>query len=316
MKQRKSLLGAVRSLFRSPRPSRPRTSDVWEQVISGNRIFDRLTGDECARLEALATQFLRRKQLYPVEGVDLTDDLSLTIAAYACIPILNLGIDTYRGFATIVLANDEFVADSSEVDEAGVVHEVVGHASGQVLDYGSIVLSVADVAMAGSGSGYNVVIHEMAHAIDRLDGELDGIPPLTREERGRWAVELDAAFTDFQRKAAHKHAHSHSHVHTHGRSGAGERPGTGRARETGASRRAPSRPPLPGHNRRPGPHARRAEQLLKTALDPYGGESPEEFFAVACETFFESPVVLRREYPSIYRMFVSFFRQDPALRPE
>jgi hypothetical protein len=50
----------------------------------------------------------------------------------------------------------------------------------------------------------------------------------------------------------------------------------------------------------------------KSALDPYGEESPAEFLAVAVETFFETPLVLRRRHRELYDVLAAYFRQDPA----
>lgn len=47
-------------------------------------------------------------------------------------------------------------------------------------------------------------------------------------------------------------------------------------------------------------------------IDPYAAESPDEFFAVACEYFFEKPALLLSEYPEVYAQLVRFFRRDPA----
>jgi len=49
-----------------------------------------------------------------------------------------------------------------------------------------------------------------------------------------------------------------------------------------------------------------------TELDPYAAESPGEFFAVASEAFFVNPQSLKEEQPGVYRLFVDFYRQDPA----
>lgn len=57
---------------------------------------------------------------------------------------------------------------------------------------------------------------------------------------------------------------------------------------------------------------RRAKRGHDTALDPYAGEDPAEFFAVASESFFVEPDVLKTSYPAVYRQLVSFYRQDPA----
>jgi hypothetical protein len=51
-----------------------------------------------------------------------------------------------------------------------------------------------------------------------------------------------------------------------------------------------------------------------SAIDPYAVESPGEFFAVVSETFFETPELVRDEYPAVYEQLRQFYRQDPAAR--
>lgn len=58
--------------------------------------------------------------------------------------------------------------------------------------------------------------------------------------------------------------------------------------------------------------ARDYERGRDTLLDPYGLEAPAEFFAVATETFFETPKALQEEHPELYRLLRDYYRQDPA----
>lgn len=51
-----------------------------------------------------------------------------------------------------------------------------------------------------------------------------------------------------------------------------------------------------------------------TALDPYGAEGVDEFFAVASEAFFVAPQALVAEHPAVYAMLQRYYRQDPATR--
>lgn len=53
-----------------------------------------------------------------------------------------------------------------------------------------------------------------------------------------------------------------------------------------------------------------------TRIDPYASESPGEFFAVLSEVFFETPAVVRLEYPAVYEQLLQFYRQDPIGRME
>lgn len=57
---------------------------------------------------------------------------------------------------------------------------------------------------------------------------------------------------------------------------------------------------------------RRAEAGVETFLDPYGAESPAEFFAVISETFFQVPAALRAEHPALYEQLRRFYGVDPA----
>ena len=59
------------------------------------------------------------------------------------------------------------------------------------------------------------------------------------------------------------------------------------------------------------PASRRAGRRHR-GMDPYAAFSPEEFFAVACEYFYEKPAFLRSVYPDVYDQLVRFFRRDPG----
>lgn len=52
----------------------------------------------------------------------------------------------------------------------------------------------------------------------------------------------------------------------------------------------------------------------ETAVDPYGAESPDEFFAVTSEAFFVAPEGLQAEHPAVYGLLQRYFRQDPLAR--
>ncbi|HEX8960667.1 MAG TPA: M90 family metallopeptidase [Geobacteraceae bacterium] len=55
-----------------------------------------------------------------------------------------------------------------------------------------------------------------------------------------------------------------------------------------------------------------AENGRPTVLDPYGTEDLAEFFAVATEAFFETPLPLRKRHPELYAELARYYRQDPA----
>ena len=170
---------------------------VWRAATAGLAILRRLNRTERARLRALAGRFLAGKRFEAARGAALDPVLRARVAAQACLPILELGLDWYADWSTVVIVPERFTADFEEVDEAGVVHEWVGEASGESWDEGGpIVLSRADIDLSGAGDGFNVVIHEVAHKLDALDGGLNGRPPLHAgmDARG-WARAFTEAYT-------------------------------------------------------------------------------------------------------------------------
>ncbi len=56
---------------------------------------------------------------------------------------------------------------------------------------------------------------------------------------------------------------------------------------------------------------RDVERDKKTVMDWYGATDPAEFFAVATETFFEKPLLLKRKHPELYRELKRYYKLEP-----
>jgi Mlc titration factor MtfA (ptsG expression regulator) len=123
----------------------------------------------------------------------------LLIAVNACLPILNLGIDAYDEWATVIVYPDEFVIEYEEEDEAGLVHSGRDLRAGEAWDRGPLVISLRDVHAQSAREGYNVVIHECAHKLDMRNGASNGFPPLHRGMSvRRWTEAFTRAYEDLQ----------------------------------------------------------------------------------------------------------------------
>jgi hypothetical protein len=169
----------------------------WEQVLDALPLLDGLDEDASARLGDLALLFLRDKRLEPVQGLELTDPMRLLIAAQACLPVLGLGLDWYRGWYAVVVYPAEFVPERETIGEDGVVWIEREVRSGEAWEQGPVILSWADVEAGLECDGYNVVIHELAHKLDMLDGTANGRPPLHAGMPGEaWSAALSAAYDD------------------------------------------------------------------------------------------------------------------------
>jgi len=147
------------------------------------------------KLRELVLLFLAEKEFAGTHGLELTDEMRVSIAAQACLPILELGLDWYRGWRGIVVYPGDFRVRRTEVDEDGVVHEWDDELAGEAMPGGPVVLSWDALARDPE---INVVIHEFAHKLDMLNGTADGLPPLhPGMDRAAWIRVFDQAYEGF-----------------------------------------------------------------------------------------------------------------------
>ncbi|AEG02575.1 M90 family metallopeptidase [Methylomonas methanica] len=153
--------------------------NVWHAVTDRLEILHGLTAVEKAHLRELSTLFLHQKTIMGVD-VPITDEMRVTIAVQACLPILHLGLTLLSGWSDIVVYPTAFHVTRDEIDSCGVVHHQKRVLSGEAWSRGPVIVSWADVEqdIRQSHLGHNVIIHEIAHKLDMLDGSSNGIPPL------------------------------------------------------------------------------------------------------------------------------------------
>ncbi|MCR9248092.1 MAG: zinc-dependent peptidase [bacterium] len=116
-------------------------------------------------------------------GLELTDEIRVTIAAQASLLLLNIEHEYYRHVESILIYPSTFKSVPQQ-DGAGVVHEGRAHL-GEAWRRGPVVLAW-DASRHGAldpKDGHNLVLHEFAHKLDLLDGLADGTPPLPDAER-------------------------------------------------------------------------------------------------------------------------------------
>jgi MtfA peptidase len=169
----------------------------WRALVLQMEFVRMLAPAELGRLRDLVVLFLHEKEFAQAAGLELTEDMRWSIATQACILILNLDLEYYRGWSGIIVYPEQFVPRHQHVDEAGVVHEGDEPYAGEAWLGGPVVLSWADVADTGYADGVNVVIHEFAHKLDMLNGDANGFPPLHADmDRSAWARSMSVAYRD------------------------------------------------------------------------------------------------------------------------
>ena len=175
---------------------------LWQLTLARYPFLAARSEAKLLQLREFTTLFLAQKEFNGVDELEVTDEMAVAIAAQACLPALELGLDWYDGFVGIVVHADAVVARREIEDDDGVVHAYDEELSGEAMSGGPVMLAWRDVDEAGetAASGYNVVVHEFAHVIDMRGGvtaRLDEVDPAS--EHGRW---LNALADEYEAFAA------------------------------------------------------------------------------------------------------------------
>ncbi|GAB2663097.1 M90 family metallopeptidase [Arenimonas aestuarii] len=179
----------------------PKLSDAQcDALLQGLPFLVRLAPGRLERLHGLVARFLREKTITPLQGLELADAQRLQLAGLACLPLLEFGAEGLHGWRQVLVYPGAFRVQRRHHDEdTGVVAEWMDELSGEAWDQGPLVLSWDDIQaeLAEPGDGYQLVVHEMAHKIDMLDGAMDGTPPLPAAWQREWARDFQAAYEAF-----------------------------------------------------------------------------------------------------------------------
>lgn len=232
---------------------------AWDEIVIRNFPLEgSLPETDRVELRRRMEIFLAEKRFEGVGGLEMSDEVRVTVAAQACLLLLHRSHDDFPRLSTILVYPSAYRARATEHGEFGMVTEIDQVRAGEAYNAETIVLSWDDVLAggAGHGDGHNVVFHEFAHQLDMEDGSSNGAPLLPD----------DRTYEAWSRVLGHAYAQLQDAVRHHER----------------------------------------------TLMDPYGGESPAEFFAVATETFFEEPIKLRDDHAELYAQLRDFYLQDPA----
>src|SRR5450759_4272606 len=155
-------------------PFQPVPAPFWHDATRAYLFMRGMSTADSEHLRLLASHFLQEKHISGAAELEINELMRTQIAAQACILVLELGLDYYKGWSEIILYPGQFVPEREVVDQSGVVHVTRDALAGEAWLGGPVVLSYDDVAQASDEltrvAGYNVVIHEFAHKLDMLNG--------------------------------------------------------------------------------------------------------------------------------------------------
>ncbi len=195
----------------------------WIDIINRRLpVYAHMPEDLQEELQEHVRVFLWHKQFIGCAGLEVSEEMRVTIAACACLLLLNRPTLKFKNVRWIYLYPGDFIARHTVEDAAGVTSDVSGVLSGEAWSNGRVILSWDDVAhgVRDFNDGRNVVLHEFAHQLDGESGDTNGAPLLSSKGAyGTWAMVM---LREFKTLRAHAYFGSPTVLDTYGASSPAE----------------------------------------------------------------------------------------------
>lgn len=163
--------------------------------------YRHMPADLQLQLKQKIKQFLHEKTFVGCNGLEVTDEMRVTIAGRACMLLLNRETEVYPRLTHILIYPDIFQVPRKETQVGGVVVEHSQTLAGESWSDGRVVLAWHEVLHPSveDGRAHDVVVHEFAHQLDSEDGVTDGAPPLPSTKAYRaWAAVMSREYERLQ----------------------------------------------------------------------------------------------------------------------
>ncbi len=176
--------------------------DHWERIVKENvELYNYLPEGMKEKLKRLILVFLDEKKFEGCGGLEITDEIRVTIAAHACILLLGKKDHFFPKLYKIGVYPGAYSAPVPK-NVGGAVVEENSVRLGESWLNGKLILAWDHVAQGKYEfrDGQNVVLHEFAHQLDQEDNSSDGAPIL--EDSGgyvSWASVFSAEYEKLQK---------------------------------------------------------------------------------------------------------------------
>ncbi len=198
----------VRTELRRARVRRQPFPHAWREILKKRvPLFRTLPADLQLQLKKHIQVFIAEKAFIGCKGLEVTDDMRVTVAAQACLLLLNRRTNFFPSLRQILMYPGAFVVNRSHTDDSGVQQDQRHALLGESWSQGQVILSWEDAAQGAAiaDDGLNVVIHEFAHQLDTENGEANGFPKLARASHvKRWTTVMSDEFARLQAAVQHR----------------------------------------------------------------------------------------------------------------
>ncbi|GAA5444940.1 protein MtfA [Microbulbifer sp. NBRC 101763] len=185
------------------RRSQALTPEQLQLVREMLPLYRYLNADQQQELRGNIALFLHDKEFVGCDGLQVTEQMRVAIAAHACLLLLGRKNECYPNLYSLLLYPDTYVAH--ETRREGFIETAKRSArEGEAHYRGPVVLSWGDLEedLQFPQRGHNVALHEFAHKVDEEDGFFDGRPLFEKVDEGaNWAEVMSREFHRLQQRA-------------------------------------------------------------------------------------------------------------------
>ncbi len=158
----------------------------YKRILEKTPFYSRLNADDQTMMHYSILRFINEKEFIGLNSMAITDEIRVIIAFYACLLLLRIRQhDCYGNLKTVLIYPYEFIADQTRSDGGIYTKEkfvLEGQSAGD-----TVVISWHNAKKEAYHMHHqNVVLHEFAHEIDFMDGEIDGVPPMKESRYHEW----------------------------------------------------------------------------------------------------------------------------------
>lgn len=178
----------------------------WRKIIQQRMpYFQKMPADLQLQLKGHIQVFLAEKRFIGCNGIEINDEIKVTIAAQACLLLLNRKTNYYPKLTTILVYPSAFIKKQQQANHDGIHFTQYLTLAGESWEFGKVVLSWQDTLTGAEipDDGRNVVIHEFAHQLDQEDGSANGAPILGKNQNyTAWSNAFSTEFARLQKQAS------------------------------------------------------------------------------------------------------------------
>ena len=170
----------------------------WLSIVESNlAIYNTLSDFQQKQLQGYMQIFLKEKQFIGCLGLQITEEMKVTIAAMACLLLFGDRKTYFPNLRSILIYPNAYIVNETIMSDRYIVEERRVARLGESWTKDQLILSWDQIKqdLLNWHDGHNVVLHEFAHQLDQEDGIAEGVPILPRAlDYAVWAKIMTAEY--------------------------------------------------------------------------------------------------------------------------